>query len=92
MGTWFSLFRFSLFSNCDTFIGEAIVLLLVLGSYVATQYPRVWRPRRRGRQVARRADEVPARPADVAATAPVVESRGLLSRFFDRMPSRALAG
>ena len=44
MGTWFSLFN-----NWETFIGQAIALVLVVGSYVLAQYLRVWRPRRRGR-------------------------------------------
>jgi high-affinity iron transporter len=65
MGTWFSLFN-----NWETFIGQAIALLLVLGSYVGAQYFRVWRPRRRGLQVAQRAQEAPERPADVAVAHP----------------------
>jgi high-affinity iron transporter len=70
MGTWFSLFN-----NWETFIGQAIALLLVLGSYVGAQYWRVWRPRKRGQEVARRAEAPPAseRPAErpgVVATAP----------------------
>jgi high-affinity iron transporter len=54
MGTWFSLFN-----NWETFIGQGLALLLVLGSYVAAQYVRVWRPRRRGLQSARRAEAPP---------------------------------
>ena len=65
MGTWFSLFN-----NWETFAGQFIALMLVLGSYVAAQYMRVWRPRRRGLQVATRAAEIPDRPADLAAAAP----------------------
>ncbi len=37
------------------------MLLFVLGSYVAAQYVRVWRPRRRGQAVARRASAPPER-------------------------------
>ncbi|MGA2925756.1 MAG: iron permease [Solirubrobacteraceae bacterium] len=48
MGTWFSLFN-----NWETFIGQAIALVLVIGSYLLAQYVRVWRPRRRGRSAAR---------------------------------------
>lgn len=59
MGTWFSLFN-----NWETFIGQFIALALVIGSYVAAQYMRVWRPRRRGEQAARVADKVPERPAE----------------------------
>jgi high-affinity iron transporter len=58
MGTWFSLFN-----NWETFIGQAIALLIVLGSYVGAQYMRVWRPRRRGLAAARRAE----RPPELAA-------------------------
>ncbi len=61
MGTWFSLFN-----NWETFIGQAIALLLVLGSYFAAQYVRVWRPRKRGQQAARIADRAPEGPAKAA--------------------------
>ena len=71
MGTWFSLFN-----NWETFIGQAIALLLVLGSYVAAQYLRVWRPRRRGQQAARLADQIPERPADIAVSGPVASVVG----------------
>jgi high-affinity iron transporter len=63
MGTWFSLFN-----NWETFIGQAIALALVLGSYVAAQYVRVWRPRRRGQQPAVRPEEPPAQDAAVGNT------------------------
>jgi high-affinity iron transporter len=66
MGTWFSLFN-----NWETFVGQAIALLLVLGSYVAAQYLRVWRPRRRGLQVARVAEQAPEQPADIAVGEPL---------------------
>jgi high-affinity iron transporter len=62
MGTWFSLFP-----NWETFAGQAIALVLVLGSYVAAQYMRVWRPRRRGQRVAVRGEQPPEQPADIAA-------------------------
>src|SRR6202042_3360954 len=61
LGTWFSLFN-----NWETFIGQAIALLLVLGSYVGAQYVRVGRPRRRGQAAARRAEDPPERPAELA--------------------------
>jgi high-affinity iron transporter len=65
MGTWFSLFN-----NWETFIGQAIALTIVLGSYAIAQYLRVWRPRRRGQQVAARAEQPPELPADVAVARP----------------------
>jgi high-affinity iron transporter len=57
MGTWFSLFN-----NWETFIGQFIALALVIGSYMAAQYVRVRRPRRRGQRSAQIAQE-PPRPA-----------------------------
>jgi high-affinity iron transporter len=70
MGTWFSLFN-----NWETFIGQAIALLLVLGSYVVAQYIRVWRPRRRGQQAALRGEQAPERPADIAVAGPLAGMR-----------------
>jgi high-affinity iron transporter len=66
MGTWLSLFN-----NWETFIGQAIALLLVLGSYVGAQYMRVWRPRRRGQQAAVRAKRAPKQAADIAVSRPL---------------------
>jgi len=70
MGTWFSLFN-----NWETFAGQALAVLVVLGSYFAAQYVRVWRPRKRGLRAATRAERPPAAPraeqppADPAAVA-----------------------
>jgi high-affinity iron transporter len=61
MGTWFSLFN-----NWETFIGQFIALLLVIGSYLGAQYLRIWRPRKLGLQAARRADSPPRLPADIS--------------------------
>ena len=74
MGTWFSLFP-----NWETFIGQAIALLLVLGSYVGAQYIRVWRPRRRGQRAAVRAEHAPEQPADIATANPGGVTANLLS-------------
>jgi high-affinity iron transporter len=61
MGTWLSLFN-----NWETFAAQFLALVLVVGSYAAAQYLRVWRPRRHGRQPARFAE----RPADIAVRRP----------------------
>jgi high-affinity iron transporter len=69
MGTWFSVFP-----NVETLAAQLIALVLVLGSYVAAQYLRVWRPRRRGERPARRAVTPPAAPSkqSAAASAPTL--------------------
>jgi high-affinity iron transporter len=56
-GTWFSVFP-----NVETIAVQVFALVVVLGSYVAAQYVRVWGPRRRGERAARRA-EAPPEPA-----------------------------
>ena len=66
MGTWFSLFN-----NWETFIGQFIAIALVVGSYFLAQYLRVWRPRKRGLQGARLAEQAPERPADIAVAGPI---------------------
>jgi high-affinity iron transporter len=58
MGTWLSLFN-----NWETFAAQFLALLLVIGSYVAAQYLRVWRPCRHGHQPARFATRIPDRSA-----------------------------
>lgn len=65
-GTWFSLFP-----NWETFAGQFLALALVIGSYVAAQYLRVWRPRKHGQQAAHLATAPPERPADIAIGAPI---------------------
>ncbi len=66
-GTWFSVFP-----NVETIVAQVFALVVVLGSYVAAQYVRVWRPRRRGEEVARRAEAPPAveRAGAVATATP----------------------
>jgi high-affinity iron transporter len=56
MGTWFSIFP-----NVETIVAQVAAVGLVVGSYLAAQYMRVWRPRRRGEQVAHRAEAPPTR-------------------------------
>jgi len=53
-GTWFSVFP-----NVQTFVGQFLVVGIVIGSYVAAQYIRVWRPRRLGERAARVAERPP---------------------------------
>jgi high-affinity iron transporter len=58
-GQWFSVFP-----NVETIAAQVIAVTIVLGSYVAAQYLRVWRPRRSGGQPAQVARRPPsARPA-----------------------------
>ncbi len=84
MGTWFSLFN-----NWETFIGQFIALALVLGSYIAAQYLRVWRPRRRGQQVARRAERPPTQRAIAPSAALPTSLAYLAITTSKRSPSRA---
>jgi high-affinity iron transporter len=63
MGTWFSLF-----GNWQTIVAQVLALGIVVGSYLAAEYARVWRPRRRGQNAAVVA-EAPPEQADLA-TAP----------------------
>jgi high-affinity iron transporter len=54
-GQWFSLFP-----NVETIVAQVSAVAIVLGSYVAAQYLRVWRPRRRGARPAQRAERPPS--------------------------------
>jgi high-affinity iron transporter len=54
-GQWFSLFP-----NVETIAAQLGAVSLVVGSYLAAQYLRVWRPRRRGQQAAIVAERPPA--------------------------------
>jgi len=60
-GTWFSVFP-----NVETIAAQVLALTVVLGSYVAAQYVRVWGPRRRGERAGQRAEAPPVEPADRA--------------------------
>jgi high-affinity iron transporter len=60
LGTWFSIFP-----NVETIVAQLLSVALVLGSYFAAQYVRVWGPRRRGERTARRAEEPPSPQAAV---------------------------
>ena len=53
-GEWFSVF-----GNVQTIVAQAVAVSVVVGSYVAAQYVRVWRPRRRGQREARIAESPP---------------------------------
>jgi len=61
-GTWFSLFP-----NVETIAAQVLALSIVLGSYVAAQYLRVWRPRVHGERAGSRADEPPQHEAPAVA-------------------------
>jgi high-affinity iron transporter len=74
-GTWFSIFP-----NVETFTAQAVAVLLVVGSYVAAQYVRIWRPRRRGQQVARLADRPPEAPVTGDAAVPIFPLRAQSTR------------
>jgi high-affinity iron transporter len=61
MGTWLSIFP-----NVETFVGQFIAIVAVVGSYLLAEYLRVWRPRRRGQRAASAAVAPPDQPADIA--------------------------
>ncbi|HUA49947.1 MAG TPA: FTR1 family protein [Solirubrobacteraceae bacterium] len=64
-GTWFSVFP-----NVQTFVGQFLVVGIVIASYVAAQYVRVWGPRRRGERAARVAERPPSEPIRVGRVEP----------------------
>jgi high-affinity iron transporter len=72
MGTWLSLF-----SNWETFAGQFLALALVIGSYVAAQYARVWRPRRRADRARDGSGPLGARSKRLAARSLALSSRGV---------------
>ena len=51
-------------------------LIAVAGPMPVAEYMRVWRPRRRGEQVARLGEQIPDKPADLAHEAAVAGPRG----------------
>ncbi len=59
-GQWFSLF-----ANVETIVAQLLAVTVVVGSYLAAQYVRVWRPQRRGQPTARVADRPPAQSLGV---------------------------
>ncbi len=64
-GTWFSIFP-----NVQTWAAQALAVSVVVGSYFAAQYVRVWRPRHRGQRPARVAERPPAQPAPLITGTP----------------------
>ncbi len=54
-GQWFSLF-----GNVETIVAQLVAVALVVGSYFAAQYVRVWRPRQRGAKPASFATRPPS--------------------------------
>jgi high-affinity iron transporter len=69
-GQWFSAF-----GNVETIVAQLLAVTIVIGSYVAAQYLRVWRPRRRGERAARLA----AFPPEIPAAAPARATNPLAS-------------
>jgi high-affinity iron transporter len=61
-GQWFSLY-----ANVQTIAAQPTAVSIVIGSYLAAQYLRIWRPRRRGQRAARLADSPPALPPPTKA-------------------------
>ena len=71
LGQWFSIFP-----NVQTIVAQVGAIAIVVGSYVAAQYLRVWRPRRRGQQVAVVAARAPTvRAASTSVPAPTGEQQ-----------------
>jgi high-affinity iron transporter len=62
LGQWFSIFP-----NVQTIVAQVGAVLIVVGSYLAAQYLRVWRPRRRGQKAAVMADRPPGAPVAAGA-------------------------
>jgi high-affinity iron transporter len=58
LGTWFSVFP-----NVETIVAQVVAVSVVVGSYFAAQYVRVWRPRRLGGRSAQVAERPPTQPA-----------------------------
>jgi len=55
MGLWLAVFP-----NVETLAAQSAAALAVIGSYVAAEYVRVWRPRQQGQAAARRAEAPPS--------------------------------
>ena len=67
LGQWFSLFP-----NVETIVAQVGAVAIVVGSYFAAQYLRVWRPRQRGQRAAEVADAPPTKAASEAGSEPVL--------------------
>ena len=59
-----------MFPNVETFVAQFAAVGIVVGSYLLAQYVRVWRPRRRGLEAGRIAEEPPAAPAGARSAEP----------------------
>jgi high-affinity iron transporter len=64
-GTWFALYP-----TVETIASQFVAMLLVLGSYFAAQWLKVWRPKRRGEAAAKIAARPPAAPVGAPQTEP----------------------
>ncbi len=65
VGQWFSIFP-----NLQAVVAQFGAVVIVVGSYLAAQYLKVWRPRRRGLAAASLATAPPAAPATPVAAVP----------------------
>jgi len=54
MGLWFSVYP-----TVETLVAQALAAILVIGSYVAARYQKVWSPKRRGEAPAQRPESAP---------------------------------
>jgi len=92
LGQWFSIFP-----NVQTIVAQVSAVMIVLGSYLAAEYLRVWRPRRSGLQTASVAYEPPAAAmAEICPTAEAIaetvatadaEMMAVLAEAAQRQPS-----
>jgi high-affinity iron transporter len=86
LGQWFSIFP-----NVQTIVAQVVAVLIVVGSYMTAEYLRVWRPRRRGLQVAVVAHEPPSTAAPMAEICHTAEMIAESEAVADAQMSTTLA-
>ena len=67
-GQWFSLF-----ANVQTIVAQVLAVGIVVGSYFAAQYLRVWRKRNHGEAAAQVARRPPTQPAGIVRLRPTAQ-------------------